>query len=267
MLLIFAVPWAQEVSLERQNFLLRKTNQVLLKTLSELSIEQEVGQTSVKSTCPTMTGYKACNGPKHRLTDNYGRREDPQLFSGGWDDGMPGPDFCNLRCENMGIPGCCEYQEDRDECYFTAFVSSTISDSGSRREYGDGFDYELIPLRSASICSVSNCAEYQMETLQGRIGGCDYDNIDSEGRMAKGGGGHSIDSCMDWCLNNPACVFASRSSSGYCHGFKTCSHQPMGTGATTKQKVCKGAYEYNNHPSCTSFMDSKYCIPAWKGVV
>jgi len=265
-------------SLEDKNEELRRTNQLLLKTLREVALgeEKQVGQTNVISTCATMTGYKACRGPKHRLTRGYSRRgkgvtgqlDKEQIERGFLDEEMSGWDWCKLKCQNMGIDGCCEWQDDDESqqgCYFTAFQSSTISDGSKRKKWGDGFDYEWIPNRYASICSVSNCAEYQMEKLQHRYGGCDYDNIDSEGRMGKGGPRHSPEDCDKWCLSKPECVFAARTSSGYCHGFKTCSHETMSQDIVAKQKVCKGAYEYNNHSRCGTGKDGngledKYCI-------
>eukprot|EP00493_Phyllostaurus_siculus_P025909 UN26254 len=231
-----------------------------------------------------MTGYKACRGPKHELaTSQYARRgtgeitwwkENEQITRGTSDDKMPGEDWCKLKCQNMGIDGCCEWQDNTDKrkqrCYFTAFQSSTISDSKKRKVWGEGFDYEWIPEGFASICSVSNCAEYQMETLGGRKGGCDYDNIDKNGRMAKGGPGHSPEECDAWCVSKPECVFNSRTSNGYCHGFKTCNYEPKGKGIVTKQKVCKGALEYNNHENCGpngNGLDEKYCIEPPKSSV
>merc|ERR1711951_52933 len=106
--------------------------------------------------------------------------------------------------------------------------------------------------------------EYQMEEMHGR-NGCDYDNIDSEGRMGKGGPNHTPEECDKWCLSKPGCVFNARTSNGYCHGFKTCSYDPMGNGIVAKQKVCKGAYEYNNSANCGTGkhgngLEDKYCI-------
>jgi len=243
---------------------LKKVNQLLRSALGSM-LEQEVGEElvgqSTKSTCGTMTGYQACTGPRHRLQGQATRRGNEQITTYIiYPNPTPKWEFCKLQCENMGIPGCCEWQEDHGICYFTAFESSTVGDSASRREYGAGFDYETVPLRYASVCSVSNCV-YQMETVHDYFGSCDYDNLDSEGRMAKGGGGWTVDECMDWCLSESGCVFAARSPSGYCHGFKTCNHRPAGRGFDIKQKVCKGALEYNNHGDCATFLDPKYCLP------
>jgi len=272
-------------SLEDKNEELRRTNKLLLKTLREVALgeEKQVGQTNVISTCAPMTGYKVCTGPKHELANSqYARRgtgrstwweENEQITPGVLNDRMPLEDWCKLKCQNMGIDGCCEWQDNTDRkkqrCYFSAFQSSTISDPDNtkRKLWGEGFDYEWIPERFASICSVSNCAEYQMEKLNGRTGGCDYDNVDSKGRMAKGGPGHSPEECDKWCESKPECVFNSRTSNGYCHGFKTCNYEPKGTGIVTKQKVCKGALEYNNHDNCEDFLDEKYCIEPPKSSV
>merc|ERR1719300_2351834 len=107
--------------------------------------------------------------------------------------------------------------------------------------------------RFASICSVSNCAEYQMEKLNGRKGGCDYDNIDKNGRMAKGGPGHSPEECDKWCESKPECVFNSRTSNGYCHGFKTCNYQPKGTGIVTNKRFAKARWSTTTMTIAKSF--------------
>jgi len=251
-----------EERLMRDNARLSKTNAVLLKTLHEMEVGEELVGQSVKSTCQPLEGFRACTGVKHFLRDLWARRaEENQIFYGSGSYAVTDQVWCKLYCENMGIPGCCEWQADNEECQFTAFSSSTISDSGSKKVWGDGWDYTMKPLRYASVCSVSNCDVYQMEPVVWRDVDCDWDGFDKAGQRSKMGKGHDLDDCMNWCLNDPGCVFASRSSTGYCHSYKSCNHKPFGTGWITQQKVCKGALEYNNHENCPVILDDpKYCI-------
>lgn len=246
--------------LVRENAKLSKTNAVLLNTLRGLMAEKEVGEElvgqSVKATCPTLTGYKACTGTKHELDVDWSRAGGKQIFTP-----MPGDLYCQLKCENMGIPGCCEWQWDNEKCYFTAFSSSTIGDSGSTKLWGSGLSYTLTPTRSASICSVSSCV-YEMQTLETRWGDCSWDYLDKDGQRSWGM--VTVEICNDLCLNDPACVFAATSSSGSCHTYKTCNLEGGSTGWISAQKVCKGAVEYCNHPDCTLDDLPVVCIPPYE---
>lgn len=256
-----------EDRLLRENARLSKSNAVLLKTLRGLMEEMEVGEElvgqSAKSTCPALAEFQACDGQKQELGNLWARRAEAfQIWQYTHEFSMTNQEWCQLKCQNMGIPGCCEWQDDNRKCLFTAFSSSTIPNSGSRKVYGSGssaFTYTEKGLRYASVCSVPNCV-YQMEPLVWRKMECDWDGLDKVGQDSKGGKNWSVEECNNWCLNDPGCVFASRSSTGYCHSFKTCNHEPSGTGWVTYQKVCQGTLEYNNGVYCTDNLDPKYCI-------
>merc|ERR1719145_365653 len=128
--------------------------------------------------------------------------------------------------------------------------------------------------------------------MEQRSGACDWNNLDSNGRMniPGGGGDHTPDECFNWCTNEPKCVWAALSDIGYghgyqtcnhepggrgfilkqkvckgvwaalsdigyCHGYQTCNHEPGGRGFILKQKVCKGVWEYSNRNGCEEVMD------------
>jgi len=258
-------------SLAEENRLLEKSNHALLealKTLSGVESEALVGQSvaSAKSTCGEMEAYKACDGYRHELKGQATRDGETMITT--YIISTPAYKFCKLKCENMGIPGCCEWSEDHSLCQFIAFADFTVEDSGFIRQYVSptSFDYNKIPTRRASLCSVPNCV-YEM-ALMNRGGSCDWNNLDSGGRtyIPGGGGDHTEEECTNWCLNEPACVYNALSPDGYCHGFRTCNHKPSGRGFTMKQKICKGVWEYSNRNGCKEVRDPKYCLDEWTGV-
>ena len=51
------------------------------------------------------------------------------------------------------------------------------------------------------------------------------------GQYSLGGGGHTIQDCLDGCKNNPDCIYASISESGYCHLFENCDKKDDAKGA------------------------------------
>jgi len=252
--------------LAEENRRLEKTHDALvtaLQTLNSVETEALVGQSepSAKSTCGAMEGYKACDGYRHELKGQATRRGEKQIttyyiVAKEWD-------FCQLKCENMGIPGCCEWSEDWKLCQFIAFADFTVEDAGFIREYVSkySFEYTKLPTRRAALCTVPDCV-YEMAPMIGRSGSCDWENRDSGGRMyiPGGGGDHTEEECSNWCLNEPGCVFNALSDIGYCHGFRSCTHEPGGRGFTMKQKICKGVWEYSNNNGCDTQMDPKYCL-------
>lgn len=255
-------------SLEEENRSLQESNVALMKalrTLSGLETEELVGQevASAKSTCGAMEGFKACDGYRHELKGQATRRGGEQITYYFYD--APQWRFCQLKCENMGIPGCCEWSDDHKLCQFIAFADFTVEDAGFTKEYlsPTSFEYTKKPTRRASLCSVPNCV-YEMATMEGRTGACDWNYWDQGGRtkIPGGGGGHSEAECTNWCLNEPGCVYNALSADGYCHGYRSCNHQPAGRGFKMKQKICKGTWEYNNRNGCESVVDKKYCIPS-----
>merc|ERR1719263_874028 len=52
----------------------------------------------------------------------------------------------------------------------------------------------------------------------------------------------SVDDCLRACVSTPACQYAARSSSGYCHYFETCTPGSR-TGWTRWRKTVKGGNE------------------------
>jgi len=264
-ILLFALNVTSQ-RLAEENRRLQKTHDALvtaLNTFNSLETEALVGQSvaSAKSTCGPMEGYKACDGYRHNLKGQATRRGFEQITT--YMGTTPSYEFCKLKCENMGIPGCCEWSEDHELCQFIAFADFTVEDSGFERQYASkySFEYTKIPTRRASLCTVPNC-EYEMALMEDRSGACNWDGLDSGGRTWIPGGGpnHSEEECSNWCLSEPGCVFNSLSDSGYCHGYRSCNHQPGGRGYILKQKICKGVWEYNNNSRCSDLMDSKYCI-------
>jgi len=213
---------------------------------------RKLQKATAKSTCGGLTPYKKCSGRKQLIS--FWSRIQPggslitQMTSSSGNDSGEGT--CKLMCENMGIQGCCEYQWDHQECYFTPFASSTESDSGYVDKWNSSErEMERKVLRYGSVCSVPNCV-YEMQTLIGRRMECGFNNKDRAGRSSLGGNRHSMEACMNSCLNELNCMFASLSSTGYCHKFQTCNGKPGGSGWTTGQKICRGTIEYDNSPWC-----------------
>jgi len=260
-------PPADVQGLVEENKRLQKSHDALvtaLQTLNSLEAEARVGQTaSAFSTCGEMEAYKACDGLRHELKGQATRSGDDMITT--YIISTPAYEYCKLKCENMGIPGCCEWSEDHNLCQFIAWADFTVADSGFIRQYHSpsSFEYTKIPTRRASLCTIPNC-EYEMALMEQRSGACDWNNWDSNGRMniPGGGGGHSEKECFDWCTNEPKCVWAALSDIGYCHGYQTCNHQPSGRGFILKQKICKGVWEYSNRNGCTDVRDAKYCLPS-----
>jgi len=205
--------------------------------------------------CGELTAYKACTGSQFDLKDwsryNFGSSPVTE-FSGSQFQAL-----CQQRCDNFGVPGCCEYQLDHEICYFYPGTMSTKDDSGYD-ELWSTTSRQMItwPKRHSSICNIPNC-EYTMVTMTPRldagemmsdvIGLCDYRNLDKFGHKVTSTS--SATACNDLCLADPDCYVAAYRS-GECNRFITCSStMPDGKGTfIMAQKVCKGAEEEFNVP-------------------
>ena len=42
------------------------------------------------------------------------------------------------------------------------------------------------------------------------------------GQYSLGGGGHTMQECLEWCKNKSDCTYATISETGYCHLFDNC---------------------------------------------
>jgi len=237
---------------------LKKTNGALRQVLKSLSTDQEravaeksrAARDSVvanAANCGKLVAYNACQGGQAAQEVEHYSRVEWGSDQSGWFNGVKSIEVCQQKCHNFGVPGCCEYQNDHDKCYFTPLLMSTTPDSNYDKVYikRTRETYNM-PKREASICTIPGCA-YDMflmndvvhEKVIQMTSECGWDRFDKVGRKSLNGGGHTRKECDDFCMNTPTCMFASLSSSGYCHTFQTCTVRGDG-GWITKQKVCKG---------------------------
>jgi hypothetical protein len=148
-------------------------------------------------------------------------------------------DFCKAQCEYVGMPGCCEYQNDHDYCYFY-HAESTKSDR-SQYKYKPPHSTKVITYasRHASMCTYDS-SEYVMLPYN-RKTGCEWNGVDKEGRSEKSNS-VTLAQCEAFCLQKPECMFMTLSANGHCRTYKTCNYHNVNGGASTmKQKAVKGS--------------------------
>jgi len=240
--LFFTFAASQDDQLE-ENLRLKTQNAALLRLMEEVSLgsvgvqERAVGGGG----CTTMEARKTCKGKPQELSKFS--RELASASEGGsaYSKSMKtGWDWCHSMCEYYGLNGCCAFDEGKDSwnsirnnaspgmegvfgrCYFVRDGSTETDNTERKRvtKFGPNPEYKITPLRYGATCNWSGSlkmVDYNRKT------GCDWDGVDSEGGLSLGGGGHTEDECKKFCMDNPDCIVAARSSSGYCHTYKTCN--------------------------------------------
>jgi len=214
--------------------------------------------------CGELISYKSCTGNLDRGFDveSWSRRNfgASPVIDGAYAKSQA---LCQQRCDNFGVPGCCEFQMDYygpmgpsqiiGRCMFYPGTMSSKDDSGVDKRWSTT-ERKMVdwPKRWTGICNIPNC-EYNMVTMGGVLdptptnpdilGLCDKADEDKYGyKFSKVGGQQE---CNDLCMADPDCYVAAYRS-GDCHRFLTCSTEKpsdgMGTMSYT-QKVCKGAEE------------------------
>jgi hypothetical protein len=148
-------------------------------------------------------------------------------------------DFCKAQCEYVGMPGCCEYQNDHDYCYF--YLSGSTKSDRSQYKYKPPHSTKVITYasRHASMCTYDS-SEYVMLPYN-RKTGCEWNGVDKEGRSEKSNS-VTLAQCEAFCLQKPDCMFMTLSANGHCRTYKTCNYHNVNGGASTmKQKAVKGS--------------------------
>lgn len=191
--------------------------------------------------CTPMEARKTCKGKPQELS-KFSRRlanveRDTPVYS---KSAKTGWDWCKLQCEYYGLNGCCAYDEGADSwngvmnnaspgmegvfgrCYFVRDGSTETDNTERSRvtKFGPNPEYKITPLRYGGTCNWSGSmkmVDYDRKT------GCDWDGVDSEGRLSLGGGDHKEAECKKFCMDKADCIVAALSSSGYCHAYKTCN--------------------------------------------
>ena len=67
---------------------------------------------------------------------------------------------------------------------------------------------------------------------------CGWNHEDSVGQVTLGGRGHSLESCLQACLDSEYCIWATANAQGICHLYATCDGS-IGSGYSVYVKECK----------------------------
>lgn len=218
MLFLFALHGGATTSnLPLHNARLAKTNKVLLNALYSLSAEAQVGmEKRVGGSGCSNQEAKSCTGTKLKLSD-FNREnmsgEGAYTLGEGW---------CEKQCEYYGLNGCCQYDSDTNDCWFSR-TGSVVDDDFSEQvlvsELGAwpmewGTNYK----RHSGMCTWSG--EHKM-IVHARKAACKWNGADKDGQKQKSGTSES--GCTAFCIDNDDCVFAEFKS-GTCRIYKTCSY-------------------------------------------
>lgn len=188
---------------------------------------------------------KSCNGPKQQLT-YYNRIKGATgaRFGKGSEMG------CLGSCEYFGLDGCCQWDTDTDECWFSRTGSAYDDDFGKRvmtSKFGEyPVKYGRVYWRTSGMCKWNGPLKW-VEVKQ-RKAPCDWNGKDKTGRREKKGVS-GPEECQDFCMQYDDCTWAQKKGN-LCRAYRTCSYENTYSlvwyadeGWTTWQKINEDAHK------------------------
>jgi len=166
----------------------------------------------------TLAERKSCNGPKQKLT-HYNRL--PGATVARFGEGTP--EGCLGSCEYFGLDGCCQWDLDTQECWFSR-TGSTYQDDHGKRVMTSGFGewpvtYGMVYWRESGYCRWSGPLKW-VEVSRPRA--CEWNGDDKAGRREKRGV-KSAKECQDFSMQFEDTVWAQLKD-GLCRTYRTCSY-------------------------------------------
>jgi len=251
-------------TLNQENEKLRRTNQLLMQALNELAVgggcvntdngaTDRYGETCASwydfnpSTCGKwntatfkseqmccgcgggsgdpkeaecqLVERKSCNGPKQELTE-YNRLANARVARFGKGSEMG----CLGSCEYFGLDGCCQWDTDTDQCWFSRTGSTYDDDHGKQvmtSDWGEWpMQYGMVYWRKSGMCKWNG--PLKMVEVKQRESPCDWNGKDKTGRREKKGVSGPQE-CQDFCMQYDDCTWA-QVKGNLCRAYRTCSY-------------------------------------------
>jgi len=156
---------------------------------------------------------KGCTGTAMRI-NFYNRDSSSNAHFGS----NTGDDWCLKQCEYLAINGCCQWDRDTDNCYFSFYGEVKDNDFHNRyliSEWGArplvyNYNYQ----RYAGMCTFNG--NYLMQLMENKKSGCEAGDMGAKTVSAS-----SEVTCTAACIDDPRCNFATWN--GVCRTFTQCT--------------------------------------------
>jgi len=200
------------------NSKLANANKVLRNTLRELAVGQKVGsEQKVGGSGCSLAIKKSCTGAKFsvRRWDRETKGSDIGRYTNS------GGNWCHKQCEYYGVNGCCQFDRDTEECWFS-YEGTVVDDDLSKKvmisDLGQWpVEYRTDYYRESGMCTWNG----NMKMVpHGRTEQCNFSGLDKEGQRQRPGTSSDVE-CTAYCLDYDDCGFAQLKD-GVCKTFKTC---------------------------------------------